>query len=132
MPDTLDIKVYYEDTDCGGVVYYGKYLGYLERARTEFLQQRGIALTTLMQEGLQFVVVHVDIRYHSPARYADIISIHSEIHEVSFASIIFKHRIVKKDTEALIAVSKVKLACVGKGLKPERMSNELIACLSAS
>ncbi|MBF0317568.1 MAG: YbgC/FadM family acyl-CoA thioesterase [Nitrospirae bacterium] len=131
MPDPLDIRIYYEDTDCGGVVYYGKYLSYLERARTEFLEQRGVILTTLMQEGLQFVVVHVDIRYHSPARYADIISIYSEVQEVSFASIVFKHRIIKKDSNVLVSVSRVKLACVGKDLKPERLDSKLIARLNA-
>ncbi|MBF0539104.1 MAG: YbgC/FadM family acyl-CoA thioesterase [Nitrospirae bacterium] len=130
MSAPLDVRIYYEDTDCGGVVYYGKYLTYLERARTEFLEQRGIVLTTLMQDGLQFVVVHVDIRYHSPARYADVISIHSEIEDVSFASIVFKHRILRKNTDVLIAASKVKLACVGRSLKPERLSSELLARLS--
>ncbi|MBF0342881.1 MAG: YbgC/FadM family acyl-CoA thioesterase [Nitrospirae bacterium] len=129
MANYIDIRIYYEDTDCGGVVYYGKYLSYLERARTEYLEERGIILTTLMQQGLQFVVVHVDIRYHSPAKYADIISVHSEVDSVNIASIVFKHKIAQKGSGALIASSQVKLAVVDRSMKLARLTPEMVELL---
>ncbi|MCG6552940.1 MAG: YbgC/FadM family acyl-CoA thioesterase [Candidatus Magnetominusculus sp. LBB02] len=134
MPDTFDIKIYYEDTDCGGVVYYGKYLGFLERARTDYMQRRGIDIRSLMAEGTYFVVVSVDIKYRKSARYADIITIHTEIDELSFASITFAHKILLKDTP--IATAKVKLATVGTQpneteLKPKKMTKEMADALKA-
>ncbi|MEO5358256.1 MAG: YbgC/FadM family acyl-CoA thioesterase [Nitrospirae bacterium YQR-1] len=125
MKDKLDIRIYYEDTDCGGVVYYGKYLAFLERARTEFLEHRGIKLQELMLEGLWFVVADVHIHYHKPAKYADIITIYSEVAETNFASVLFKHRIEHKETEALIATAQVKLVTVGNDLRPKAMTARL-------
>ena len=55
--DRIEVKVYYEDTDCGGVVYYANYFRYFERARTEYLEQRGVSLKGLMENGVCFVVV---------------------------------------------------------------------------
>ncbi|QWR77792.1 YbgC/FadM family acyl-CoA thioesterase [Candidatus Magnetomonas plexicatena] len=129
MDDRIDIRVYYEDTDCGGVVYYGKYLAFLERARTQYLENRGIKISELMLEGVWFVVADVHIRYHKPAKYADIITVHTEIAELSFASILFKHRIEHKETEALIATAEVKLATVGNDLRPKRMTEKMSKAL---
>ena len=54
----MEVKIYYEDTDCGGVVYYANYLRYFERARTEYLEVRGHSVAALMEQGTVFVVVH--------------------------------------------------------------------------
>ncbi|MBF0318381.1 MAG: YbgC/FadM family acyl-CoA thioesterase [Nitrospirae bacterium] len=129
MPDTIDVRIYYEDTDCGGVVYYGKYLGFLERARTHYLEKRGVKLLDMMNEGMYFVVVNVGIRYHKPARYADILTIHTEIEEISYASITFRHKIYLKDMETKISTAEVRLATVGTELKPKKMSDGLIEAL---
>ncbi len=129
MKDCIDVRIYYEDTDCGGVVYYGKYLTYLEWARTEFFESRGINLVRLMNEGTYFVVIHVEMDYHRAPKYGDIISICSEIEEMSAASITFRHRIIMKDADKLLVSSKVKLACVGKNLKPQRLRKEIIDIL---
>ena len=67
----MDIRIYYEDTDCGGGVYYGNYLKYFERARTQYLEERGLSVAGLMKEGTVFVVVHAEVDYRSPARYGD-------------------------------------------------------------
>lgn len=134
MPDQIDIRIYYEDTDCGGVVYYGKYLGFLERARTDFLEKRGIKILDLMNEGIYFVVVSVDIRYHKPARYADTITIYTEIEELTFASITFVHKLYLNGTQIKLSTAKVRLATVGAQpneteLKPRKMSKDLIESL---
>ncbi|MBF0555562.1 MAG: YbgC/FadM family acyl-CoA thioesterase [Nitrospirae bacterium] len=131
MADAIDIRIYYEDTDCGGVVYYGKYMGFLERARTDFLERRGIRILDLMNERIFFVVVSVDIRYHKPARYADIITVHTEIEEITPASITFAHKIYIKDTETKISTAKVRLATVGTEMKPKKMSKEMTEAIRA-
>ena len=75
----LEVKMYYEDTDCGGVVYHANYLRYFERARTEFFAERGILIRDFMEQGIIFVVVRAEVDFESPARYGDILSIQSEI-----------------------------------------------------
>lgn len=133
MSHCIDIKVYYEDTDCGGVVYYGKYLGFLERARTEFLEHRGIILTELMSQGINFVVVHVDIKYLAAARYGDVISIASDICEITGATMTFRHELfVKKHPERRIAEALVRLACVGSDMKPRRLTKEIADAVESS
>jgi acyl-CoA thioester hydrolase len=63
----MDIRIYYEDTDCGGVVYYANYLRYFERARTEYLENRGIVIPECILKGFFFVVAHQDIATASTA-----------------------------------------------------------------
>ncbi|MGE5893582.1 MAG: acyl-CoA thioesterase [bacterium] len=130
MKHMLDVKVYYEDTDCGGVVYYGKYLGFLERARTEYLESRGIRLIDLMAEGIYFVVAHVDIDYRSSAHYGDVISISSEIGDVTAATVTFRHELFQKGSpDKAIATASVKLACVGRTMRPQRLKPEIMNAL---
>jgi acyl-CoA thioester hydrolase len=75
----LEKKIYYHDTDCGGVVYYANYLKHLEEARTEFLSDKGINLQKLAGEGMWFAVAKVDIEYKAPAGYQDTIRIITSI-----------------------------------------------------
>jgi acyl-CoA thioester hydrolase len=74
----MEIKVYYEDTDCGGVVYYANYLKYFERARTEYLETRGCSIADWMQRGVVFVVVHAEAHYYSAGRYGETLTIESQ------------------------------------------------------
>src|SRR3990172_6743469 len=67
----MEVRIYYEDTDCGGVVYYANYLRYLERAENNYIEERGLSVAGLMNEGTVFVVVHAEVDYRSPARYGD-------------------------------------------------------------
>jgi len=132
MKDHIDIKVYYEDTDCGGVVYYGKYLGFLERARTEYLEDRGLSLVDLMKEGVYFVVAHVDIRYHASGRYGDILSISSEVSDITAVTVTFRHRIVRREEPGKdLVTASVKLACVGREMKPLRMAGNIIDAIKS-
>jgi acyl-CoA thioester hydrolase len=129
MRDCIDVKIYYEDTDCGGVVYYGKYLSYLERARTEYLEDRTIKLIELMREGVHFVVVNVDIAYKTPARYGDVLAVCSEVVDMTNATITFGHTIYKKGTETVVATASVKLACIGKSMRPQRINSAIVDAL---
>ncbi len=114
----MQIRIYYEDTDCGGVVYYANYLRYLERARTEFLRKRGIDLAALQKKGIKFLVRHAEVEYIAPARYNDIIEVRTG-HETGKASIGFSHEILRRD--CLIAKASCLLVCVGHDGKPRRV-----------
>ena len=67
----MNVKIYYEDTDCGGVVYYANYLKYFERARTEYLLSHGISVAELQQQGIYFLVTHAEVFYRSAAHYGE-------------------------------------------------------------
>ena len=109
------VRVYYEDTDSGGVVYYANYLRFMERARTEWLRSLGIEQDQLVQrEGLIFVVRHVDVNYLKPARFNDALSVTVAVHERGRASLTFAQQIVREDegVTAELCRGQVKIACV--------------------
>jgi acyl-CoA thioester hydrolase len=123
----LSVRIYYEDTDCGGVVYYANYLRYFERARTEFLRECGIELRTWADKGLYFVVSRVEIDYKAPAFYSDLLEIETTVTGLSKASIIFSHA-VRNQGRRLIAVSTVVLVCVSAG-RPRRIPEEIVSSI---
>lgn len=123
MPHSIKIKVYYEDTDAGGVVYYGRYLGFLERARTEFLSERGISVAGLHDQGSFLVVTRVDISYKKPARLGDLIDITTEVTEIRNASMTLKNQVLRDN--ALLAEAHVTFACIDKDGRPKRLPGEL-------
>jgi acyl-CoA thioester hydrolase len=116
---SIKIKIYYEDTDAGGVVYYANYLRYLERARTEFLLDRGISVADLHRQSVFFAVVRVDISYKKPALLGDIIEITTEVTELKNATITVKNQVFK-DTSLLVEAY-VTVACINKEGKPQRL-----------
>ncbi len=115
----LRIKIYYEDTDAGGVVYYANYLRYLERARTEFLLDSRLDVAEYHKKGYFFVVIHVDIHYKRPARLGEIIEVTTEMLEVTNATINLKHQIFRDNT--LLVEAYVRIACIDKDAKPRRI-----------
>jgi acyl-CoA thioester hydrolase len=85
---TIRVRVYYEDTDAGGIVYHATYLRWMERARTEWLRALGASHGALAErDGLQFVVSDLDIRYRRPARLDDLLDVDLEVTEVRRASL---------------------------------------------
>jgi len=130
MAHTLRLRIYYEDTDCGGVVYYANYLRYCERARTEFLESRGVSLKGLMHEGVYFVVAEASLKYLAPGRYGDFLLIESVIEKAGPASIVFGHRVRREETGEELVQVRVKLGCVGHDMKPLRLRPEIRAAVS--
>ncbi len=130
MKHVLKIRMYYEDTDCGGVVYYANYLRYFERARTEFLESRGVSLKNLMGEGFYFVVGEASLKYLSPGRYGDILLVETAVEKAGPASIIFGHRVLREETGENLVEATVKLVSVGKDLKPIRMRNDIAEAIA--
>ena len=116
MPEgRLEKKIYYHDTDCGGVVYHAAYLDHLEEGRTEFLRERGIDVGELARAGTIFPVIHIEVDYKCPAVYGDTVRIATSIEKVGHASIDFAQEIKKGDT--LLLKAKVVCACVDSNLK---------------
>lgn len=126
----IEIKIYYEDTDCGGVVYYGNYLRYMERGRTEYLAGRGVSVKKLMDQGTIFVVSRAEVDYKSSARYGDIIVLETAITEKTGATLLFKHRMTEKITGRLLVEGKVRMVCTDLTSKPKRLPKEMMERVS--
>ena len=123
------LKVYYEDTDTGGVVYYANYLKFLERARTEALFLIGFSNKKIQDQFNSLIIVKsCNIEYKKPAKFEDEIQIISKVNEVRNSS--FKmHQIIKKNT-TIISEADVLLVTVNKEGKPVRIPNLLKKLIS--
>jgi acyl-CoA thioester hydrolase len=107
------VRVYYEDTDAGGVVYYANYLKFFERAHTEWLRDLGFGQQALMREaGIVFAVRHVEIDYLLPARFDDDLTVEVEIAALSKVSITFEQRLRRDDS--VLSRAAVKVVCLNR------------------
>lgn len=104
------IRVYYEDTDAGGVVYHANYICFFERARTEFLRQGGFSQQSLLENQVAFVVKKLAIDYKTPARLDDLLTVKTEIKELKKATIVFIQRLYREDL--CLSEAAVTVACV--------------------
>ncbi|MDT8998731.1 tol-pal system-associated acyl-CoA thioesterase [Paucibacter sp. APW11] len=121
LPFEHPLRVYWEDTDAGGVVFYANYLKFFERARTEWLRQRGFAQEALrQQERLMFIVSQTSVRYLSPARLDDWLSISVEVHEAGRVSMTLFQQ--ARCGERLLAEGEIRIGCVNAdSFKPSRI-----------
>ncbi|HWG75477.1 MAG TPA: tol-pal system-associated acyl-CoA thioesterase [Steroidobacteraceae bacterium] len=121
-------RVYWEDTDAGGIVYYANYLRFLERARSEWLRSRGISQRALaLDPGVVFSVVELQARYHRPARLEDVLRVECVPSREGGASLAFQQRIWRDEPgseagETLLLSATVRVACVdARTMKPRRL-----------
>lgn len=128
----MEVRIYYEDTDCGGVVYYANYLKYFERARTQYLEERGLSVAGLMKEGTVFVVVHAEVDYRSPARYGDRLIVETVVSDVTAASFSFSHVIRERESQRVVVEGSARLAATDGNGKVKRLDNALITVLRSS
>lgn len=128
----LHIRVYYEDTDCGGVVYYANYLRFFERGRTEFLRDKGISLTDCREKGILFVVTRAEVEYLSPGRYNDLLLLDTRVKEISGTTITFSHTINREGPEKELVRGTVTLASVNMEGRPVRLPDDIKAKLAMS
>lgn len=128
---TWPVRVYWEDTDAGGVVYYATYLKFLERARTEWLRALGIEQPELAeQDGVVFVVRRVEADYLRPARFNDLLQVECRLAEVGRASLVMRQRVLCGAGELLRA--EVKIACVGRNdFRPAKIPSHVFQKLSS-
>jgi tol-pal system-associated acyl-CoA thioesterase len=124
-PFAIEVRVYYQDTDAGGVVFHAQYLAFMERARTELLNQAGIDLSRLSDERrVMFMVHELSARFHQPAGLNDLVSVSAEVVKMGRASVVFRQRVERG--QALLVEAEVTLAVVDRvRMKPARMPEEL-------
>jgi acyl-CoA thioester hydrolase len=107
------IRVYYEDTDAGGVVYHATYLHFMERARTEWLRDLGFEQDQLrIQNSIIFVVRHANIDYIAPARFNDQLLVSAQLTKIGRASLIVMQQIQIATTKAILCTGTFKIVCV--------------------
>lgn len=124
-PHRLDIRVYYEDTDAGGIVYYANYLRFAERGRTEMLRDAGVNHVKFLTEiDVAFAVRHCEIDYRAAARIDDLISVYTSVTRIGGASFDMRQEIRKEDT--ILTVVDVTLVCMKlKSGQPVRIPGEV-------
>jgi len=126
-------RVYWEDTDAGGVVYYANYLKFLERARTEWLRAQGFSQHALARDpGILFAVTDVEVSYQRPARLDDELLVTCELARAGAASLSFRQHIYRRAASAaaevgdLLTTAQVRVACVdAQTLRPQRLPDVL-------
>ena len=118
------LKIYYEDTDSGGVVYYANYLKFLERARSEAIYSLGYTNKGLNEQyGILLIVKSCNIEYKKPARFEDVLEVNSEVVSFSKTSILMKQLILRN--KDLISEAEIHLVAVNKDGKPSKIPEEL-------
>ena len=124
-------RVYYEDTDAGGVVYYVNYLKFMERARTERLRDLGFAQSELVGENMLFVVHSSEARYHVPARLDDELLVSAEVIELNRASLRFHQQVRRAADATLLCEGQFLVACVrADNFKPRAIPPDLRAAFA--
>jgi acyl-CoA thioester hydrolase len=126
----MPLRVYYEDTDAAGIVYYANYLKFAERGRTEMMRELGFAHSGIVAaSGIIFTVRRLTADYRQPARLDDLLSVDTRIIEIAGATLLLDQRICRSG-EVLAALD-VLVACVGQDGRPRRVPPALRAALEA-
>jgi len=127
----MQVRVYYEDTDAGGVVYHSNYLNFMERARTEWLRHIGFEQHTLIEKDeILFAVRKISIDYHKPALFNELLNIKTRVIHTRRASLIFE-QIIFNQSEETICKAEIKIACLNSTtMKPEPIPETIISELN--
>ena len=122
----MQMRVYYEDTDLGGVVYYANYFRFIERARTEWLRSAGVDQVALKEEtGVVFVVRRVSAEFLAPARMDDLLDIETQVTDLGRVKIGMRQRVLRGDE--VLFEAEVLLACLGAGGRAVRVPDAVMA-----
>ena len=121
----MEVRIYYQDTDAGGVVYHANYLCYLERARTEFLREKGQSVRDMHSQGIIFPIVGLEVQFRAPARLDDLLEVDTQIVAVRHGSFVVAQQVKRKEDGKLLVEARVTLACVGVRMRPRRLPTEL-------
>jgi len=125
----LPLRVYYEDTDAAGIVYYANYLRFFERGRTEMLACIGIDHAALLPQGLVYVVAEVALRYRTPGRLGDVLTVATRLERIRKAGLAV-HQRVMRDGHVLVE-GQVAVAFVGPDGRPRRQPDDWIKAFEA-
>lgn len=131
MEFSFPIRVYYEDTDAGGIVYYGNYLKFFERARTEWLRNLGIEQQTWLQHKIGFVVRRVNMDNSAPAKLDDQLEVTVRVNQIKKASLTFEQTIT--NNKQVVASAQVTVACVHLDkMKPVAIPVEILGVITGA
>ena len=120
MTHRFDLRVYYEDTDLAGIVYYANYLKFIERARSEWVRDLGVDQAAMKRdEGVVFAVRRIEADYHRPAHYDDLLQVQTEVEAVTGARLILRQRVMREGVALFEAV--VTIVSIGIGGAPARL-----------
>lgn len=126
------VRIYYEDTDAGGIVYNANYLKYMERARTEWLRSLGVEQDTLLEENVAFVVRKVELELFKPARFNALLTVTVKVTQLKRASIVFEQAVLDEAGHVLARAS-VLIACVQiEQMKPFAIPKPLMGVISGA
>lgn len=127
---TWPVRVYYEDTDAGGVVFYANYLKFYERARTEMLRTMGFEQDELMaQQNILFVVRSVQVDYLQPAKFNDLLDVSAALSRVKSASLIFAQTVMRQDE--ILSKATIRIACLdSNSMRPQLIPDSLKQALN--
>ena len=129
MPHVFTLRVYYEDTDLAGIVYYANYLKFIERARSEWVRDLGVNQTRLRaDQGLVFAVRRVEADYLRPARFDDTLTVQTALHSRTGARMLLDQTVLR-DAEILFT-ARVSLVCLTVTGQPARLPDALVTALS--
>jgi len=127
---SLPLRVYIEDTDAGGIVYYVNYLKYMERARTEFMRVLGHDRAGIFHEGLMFVVREARVTYHAAARLDDALRVSARVAGLRGAQVVFVQQVERGGDGVLLASAEIVVVSVDpQTLRPRRMPAVLLQSL---
>ncbi len=122
---SFPIRVYYEDTDLAGIVYYANYLKFIERARSEWLRELGVDQLRLKAGGLVFAVRHLEADYLSPARFDDLLAVETGLNTLGSARIVMDQRVLRG--ERVLFAARVTVVCVAENGRPARIPADVAA-----
>lgn len=129
VSQNFSLRVYYEDTDVGGIVYYANYLKFFERARTEWLRELGINQVNFLEQNTGFVVRKVEMDNIASAKLDDLLTITSTITTLKRASLVFKQQITNQ-AKQIICTATVRVACVNfQTAKPMAIPESILGAL---
>lgn len=126
----MDIRVYYEDTDRAGVVYYANYLKYFERARTHYLEDHGLSVPNILKEGTEFRVIRAELAYRSAAALGETLTVATSVTADRRISITFSHVIKDRTTQRLVVEGSASLVAVDLHGKVKRIPPALLEALN--
>ncbi len=130
MTHSVTYRVYYEDTDAGGIMYHGNFINFCERARTEFIGSLGLTNRLLHEKNMLAVVRHIEADYKMPAVLEDYLRIETELVEIKNSSFILKQVIFREEDE--LFAMKVVLVCINEKMRPVRVPDLLKNALLSS
>jgi tol-pal system-associated acyl-CoA thioesterase len=128
---TWPVRVYWEDTDAGGIVYYANYLKFMERARTEWLRAIGIEQGPLQEQGSMFVIVDTQVEFKRPARYGDALTVTARVREHTRATLSFTQDVLRGGVEGeLLVTGAIRVACLdAQSYRPKGLPTMLVEML---